>query len=74
MIRVRIEAPGYSRYIYTPYQDLRFRALRAFLVVLPTVSYAEPIAVDVSGRMFFALPHSAWNAGAACFRARCPLG
>ena len=51
-IRVQIEAPGYSRYIYTPYRVLRFRPLRAFLAVLPTVSYAEPIPVDVEPDVF----------------------
>ena len=54
-IRVRVEAPGYSRYIYTPYKILSFRALRAFLVVLPTVDYAQPIPVDTQPDMFRAV-------------------
>jgi hypothetical protein len=54
-IRVQIEAPGYSRFIYTPYRVLRFRPLRAFLVVLPTVGYAQPIPVDIEPDLFEAL-------------------
>ncbi len=55
-IRVQIEAPGYSRYIYTPYRILSFRALRAFLVVLPTIDYAQPIPVDAQPDIFKAVP------------------
>ena len=51
-IRVQIEAPGYSRYVYTPDSVLRFRWLRTFLVVLPTVDYAEPIPVDTAPDVF----------------------
>ena len=49
---MHVEAPGYSRYIYTPYSVLSFRPLRAFLVVFPTVAYAEPIPVDVEPDVF----------------------
>ncbi len=51
-IRLRIEAPGYSRYLYTPYRVLSLRAVRALLVVLPTVDYLEPIPVDIEPDVF----------------------
>ena len=51
-IRVQVETPGYSRFIYTPYRVLRFRPLRAFLVVLPTVDYATPIPVNIEPIVF----------------------
>ncbi len=51
-IRVQIEARGYSRWVYTPYRILSFRVIRAFLVVLPTVDYAEPIPVDTEPDVF----------------------
>ncbi len=54
-IRMQIEAPGYSRFVYTPYRVLSLRPLRAFLVVLPTVDYAQPIPVDVEPDLFKAL-------------------
>jgi len=54
-IRVQIEAPAYSRVIYTPYRVLNFRALRAFLVVLPTVDYAQAIPVEIDADLFKAL-------------------
>lgn len=51
-VRVQVETPGYSRFIYTPYRVLPFKALRKFLVALPVVEYAEPIAVDVPPNVF----------------------
>lgn len=51
-VRVHVEAPGYSRLVYTPYRLLSYRAIRKFLAVLPTVEYAEPIAVDTSPKLF----------------------
>lgn len=51
-VRVHVEAPGYSRLVYTPYKVLSYRALRKFMAVLPTVEYAEPIAVDVPAKLF----------------------
>ncbi|MBB5206148.1 hypothetical protein HNQ51_003491 [Inhella inkyongensis] len=53
-VRVHIEAPGYSRLVYTPYRLLSYRAIRKFLAVVPTVEYAEPIAVDVPNKVFAA--------------------
>jgi hypothetical protein len=51
-IRVHVEAPGYSRLIYTPFRLLSFRPLRKFLAVLPTVQYAEQITVDTQPSVF----------------------
>jgi hypothetical protein len=51
-IRVHVEAPGYSRFVYTPYKVLSYRAFRKFMAVLPTVEYAEPISVDVPAKLF----------------------
>lgn len=51
-VRVHVEAPGYSRYIYTPYRILPHRGLRKFLVALPTVDYAQSITVDVPHDVF----------------------
>jgi hypothetical protein len=51
-IRVQVEAPGYSRDLYTPYRLLPMRALRKFFVVFPIVEYAEQIAVDVDPNVF----------------------
>lgn len=51
-IRVHVEAPGYSRLVYTPYRVLPLRAIRKFLAFLPTVQYLEPIAVDVPNKVF----------------------
>jgi len=51
-IRVHVEAPEYSRYIYTPYRVLPYRALRRFLAFLPVIEYAEPITVDLDPTVF----------------------
>jgi hypothetical protein len=51
-VRVHVEAPGYSRLVFTPYKVLSHRTLRKFMAVLPTVEYAEPIAVDVPAKLF----------------------
>jgi hypothetical protein len=51
-IRIQVEAPGYSRFLYTPYRILPFKALRKFLAVVPTVEYGEEIAVDVPPSIF----------------------
>jgi hypothetical protein len=51
-IRVHVEAPEYSRHIYTPYRVLPYRALRRFLAFLPVVEYAEPITVDLEPAVF----------------------
>lgn len=51
-IRVHVEAPGYSRLVYTPYRILPLRAIRKFLAVVPTIEYLEPIAVDVPSKAF----------------------
>jgi len=51
-IRVHVEAPGYSRLVYTPYRILPLHAVRKFLAVVPTVEYLEPIVVDVPSRVF----------------------
>ncbi len=51
-IRIHVEAPGYSRIIYIPYRLLPFAPLRRFLAFLPTVHYAEEIAVDTSPKQF----------------------
>lgn len=51
-IRVHVEAPGYSRLIYTPFRVLSLRALRKFLAVVPSVEYAEQITVDVQPSVF----------------------
>jgi hypothetical protein len=51
-VRVHVEAPGYSRLIYTPYRALSYRALRKFLVIFPTVEYTDPIAVDIANKVF----------------------
>jgi hypothetical protein len=51
-IRVQVEAPQYSRLVYTPYRILPLKPLRRFLVVLPLVEYAEPIAVDAPPSAF----------------------
>ena len=50
--RVHVEAPGYSRLVYTPYRVLPYRAVRKFLAVVPTVEYAESIAVEVPSKVF----------------------
>ena len=51
-IRVQVEAPEYSRLVYTPYRMLPLKPLRRFLVVLPLVEYAEPIAVETPPSAF----------------------
>jgi hypothetical protein len=53
-VRIQVETAGYSRFIYTPYRVLPFKSLRKFLVALPVIEYAEPIAVDVPPNIFAA--------------------
>lgn len=53
-VRVHVEAAGYSRLVFTPYRLLPYRAIRKFLAVVPTVSYLEPVAVDVPSKVFAA--------------------
>ncbi|MCZ8235008.1 MAG: hypothetical protein ACK520_08730 [Inhella sp.] len=55
-LRVHVEAPGYSRFVYTPYRLLPYRAIRRFLAVLPTVEYSDPIAVDLRAKVFSETP------------------
>jgi len=51
-IRVHIETTEYSRYVYTPYRFLRYRAIRRFLAFLPITEYAEPITIDLEPTVF----------------------
>jgi hypothetical protein len=50
-IRVHIEAPGYSRFVYTPYRRLPYGAIRRFFV-FPVVEHGETIAADIEGMVF----------------------
>jgi len=51
-IRVHVEAPEYSRYIYTPYRLLSHQRIRKFLGFVPQIEYAEKITVDVEPNVF----------------------
>lgn len=51
-IRVHVEAPDYSRYVYIPYRVLPYRSVRKFLGFLPLVQYLEPITVDLEPNVF----------------------
>ena len=51
-IRIQAEAPGYSRFIYTPYRYLPYQGLRKFLVIFPLVEYRDTIAVDIEPQAF----------------------
>jgi hypothetical protein len=51
-IRIQVEAPGYSRFLYTPYRILPFQTLRKFLAVVPTIEYGPEIAVDIPASIF----------------------
>ena len=51
-IRVHIEAPDYSRYVYIPYRVLPYPGIRRFLGFLPVVEYLESITVDLEPNVF----------------------
>jgi hypothetical protein len=51
-IRVHIEAPEYSRYVYIPYRILPYQSVRKFLGFLPLVQYLDPITVDLESNVF----------------------
>jgi hypothetical protein len=51
-IRVHIEAPDYSRYVYIPYRILSHQGVRKFLGFLPLVQYLEPITVELEPNAF----------------------
>ncbi len=51
-IRVHVEAPDYSRQIYTPYRLLPYQSIRKFLGFLSLVEYHEPIPVDLEPNVF----------------------
>jgi hypothetical protein len=53
-IRVHVEAPNFSRFIYTPYRVLPYRALRHFLLVLPCVDYGDEVLVDTAPKAYAA--------------------
>ena len=50
-IRICVEAPGFSRMIYTPYRVLPLRSVRHFLL-LPCVAYGDEVRVDAPPRVF----------------------